>query len=263
MEKVDFHIGIMDDKQVWIDKMKNILASLNDFKMTEHINFIFCEFLSGAEFFDNEESKKCQLLLLDYKMPEMDGLEVAREIERRNLRTKIIFMSDLINVERVSMQANAIDSVIGFFKKNDPEDSVLYQIKGGIKKILDIHYIELDYYDWEYDEEKQKNVRAWKSTFIDGKKIEIIESSNKESILYMRDGSWFSTGKLLKNWIKDLQYFDFMQINKSLAVNLKYVLKTDSKTIDLINKKSLKLSRMHKKEFEEKYKAYQIRKLEK
>ena len=259
MEKVDFHIGIMDDYQGWIDKMRANLVLLSDLKKFVNLNFIYHDFLSGADFFESEKSKKCQLLLLDYKMPEMDGLEVAREIEKRGANTKIIFMSDLADLERVAMQTNAIGPVIGFFKKSDPSNGILHEVRNGINRILDVRFMKIEH----YKREKNTNEKISQSSIIDTKRIEIIEVNQKEITLCLIDGTELLTTKPLSAWLKELPEGDFAQVSKNFAVNFRYVRGFNKRKIRLTNADDVELGRGYrKKEFEEKRISYLLRKAE-
>jgi len=256
MEKVDFYIGIVDDYQVWIDKTKEKLAPIHDFEQFRNINFVFFDFLSGTEFLESSEGKRCHLLLLDYQMPEMNGLDVAREVEKRGVKTKIIFMSELRDLERVAMEATTIGSVVDFFKKSDQDTSIVHQVTKGVEKALDVSYIEINYFTWDQGE------KVWWNKIIDAQKIVIIESVDKESAIYMENKERFMINKLLKVVLNQLSFRNFVRVSKSKAVNLKYVEKVDKNTISIMNYSAITIGRTYKANFLEARRIFRLRRLE-
>jgi len=68
-------------------------------------------FASGEEFLASPLAARTACLLLDVRMPEMDGLEVQRRVIARGLRIPIIFISGRAseNEERRARSAGAID----------------------------------------------------------------------------------------------------------------------------------------------------------
>lgn len=70
------------------------------------------------------------LVIMDHRMPVMDGLEATREIVKLNGNIKIIFMSADDGVRREALKAGAI----GFLKKPISVAELLRNIDGALKK---------------------------------------------------------------------------------------------------------------------------------
>lgn len=67
----------------------------------------------GLEVFDNVS--QFDLILLDYRMPEMDGMEVLREINKRNQKVKVVMITAFGTLDLAS---DAIrEGVAGFLRK--------------------------------------------------------------------------------------------------------------------------------------------------
>lgn len=68
-------------------------------------------FASGEEFLASPLAAETACLLLDVRMPEMDGLEVQRRVIARGLRVPVIFISGRASSdeERRARSAGAID----------------------------------------------------------------------------------------------------------------------------------------------------------
>ena len=62
-------------------------------------------FLSGGEFLQQSEINELGCLLLDNQMPEISGLDVQAELNRRNIDLPIVFMSG------ASMYSHVVDAV--------------------------------------------------------------------------------------------------------------------------------------------------------
>jgi len=68
-------------------------------------------FASGEEFLASPEASRTSCLVLDVRMPDMDGLEVQRQVVARQLHIPIVFISGRASddEERRARSAGAID----------------------------------------------------------------------------------------------------------------------------------------------------------
>jgi len=68
-------------------------------------------FASGEEFLSSPEASRTACLVLDVRMPEMDGLEVQRQVAARQLQIPVVFISGRASdeEERRARSAGAID----------------------------------------------------------------------------------------------------------------------------------------------------------
>ncbi len=66
---------------------------------------------SGAAALEKMGSTKFDVVILDIRMPEMDGLEVLRNIREKNLASKVIMLTgvDELKIARDSLQLGAND----------------------------------------------------------------------------------------------------------------------------------------------------------
>ncbi|MFZ3578610.1 response regulator [Virgibacillus sp. DJP39] len=53
---------------------------------------------TGKEALDNIHTEKFDLVIMDYKLPIMDGLQVVKQLERENLMIPAILMSGLAEI---------------------------------------------------------------------------------------------------------------------------------------------------------------------
>ena len=81
-------ILVVDDSALYRQSIENVLRELPDVSVVGRAK-------NGLEALDQIERLDPDLLTLDVQMPEMDGIELLRELKRRRLRPKAIMVSSL------------------------------------------------------------------------------------------------------------------------------------------------------------------------
>jgi FixJ family two-component response regulator len=91
-------------------------------------------FLSAQKFLDSGlvEETNCLILILDLRMPGMDGLELQRNLASANRRIPIIFISARANEEE-RIQAIA-GGAVDFLLKPFSEDALLNAIQAAVDR---------------------------------------------------------------------------------------------------------------------------------
>jgi FixJ family two-component response regulator len=91
-------------------------------------------FLSAQEFLDSGlvAETSCLILILDLRMPGMDGLELQRNLASANRRVPIIFISARANEEE-QVQAIA-EGAVDFLLKPFSEDALLNAIRAALNR---------------------------------------------------------------------------------------------------------------------------------
>ncbi len=91
-------------------------------------------FLSAQEFLDSGlvEETRCLILILDLRMPGMDGLALQRNLASANRRIPIIFVSARANEEE-RIQAIA-GGALDFLRKPFSEDALLNAIQAALNQ---------------------------------------------------------------------------------------------------------------------------------
>ncbi len=84
--KNQINIAISDDQQLMIDGIKTALADSPEIK-------IVGEAYNGLEIIEIVKNAKPDLILLDIKMPELDGLEAAKILKKQFENIKIIILT--------------------------------------------------------------------------------------------------------------------------------------------------------------------------
>ena len=79
----------------------------------------------GLTAIDNDHP---DLILLDILMPVMDGIEMAKQMNSRNLKIPVIFLTNLNDVEHVADALKAIPSDY-IIKADTPPDKIVTLVK--------------------------------------------------------------------------------------------------------------------------------------
>ncbi|TAL80642.1 MAG: response regulator [Bacteroidetes bacterium] len=80
-------IVIADDSTLFRDRIKDLLKNLNNVE-------IVGEAMNGLEALQLIEDKKPDLIFLDIRMPEMNGIEVLRKIRKNGTKVKICMLTN-------------------------------------------------------------------------------------------------------------------------------------------------------------------------
>ena len=111
-------ILICEDEQDTQDSLKNILER-NEYEVYSAFD--------GKEAIDRMQEVKPDLVILDIRMPKLNGLEVAREIRTFNKNVKIIFITAFQGPE-LSKEAARYD-IIDYLVKPAAAKDILEVIK--------------------------------------------------------------------------------------------------------------------------------------
>jgi CheY-like chemotaxis protein len=128
----------VDDKSI---NSQVILYDLNDYFKTRNIDFYFIEFNSGFKVIEYLKNNFCDVLFIDYEMPDMNGIDTIKIIKEMNVETKIVIVTPLYSKEA---QNNGLIAGADFFISkpycNQEIGDVMNKIEIAIKdrQILDV-----------------------------------------------------------------------------------------------------------------------------
>ena len=83
--------------------------------------------------------------------------------------------------------------------------------------------------------------------------ILFVEFIGRKTLLHLTSGKVIFTNYPLKYWIEKLSDYDFAQSYKSFYVNLRLISNITNNEIIMNNNESIPLSRLYKKDFNDKY----------
>jgi len=249
-------IAIVDDNPAVNKKTQEALNGVFELEAFKKINFDVDVYEGGEYLVDSK--KEYDLIVMDYEMPQMNGIEVATKLNENGMRSKVLFLSGYDEIIKPLQQAISIKLTAGFIFKSAPVQEFQHEVERVIKEILDVHFIKIKHYEEVLDIDNNKFTKVFYETVIDTKKIVTIEINQKIIYVYTEDDE-FLTNISLKDWLPELPGGDFSYANKSCLVNLRYVCSYSSKKINLITRDTLELGRYSKDKFEKSYKNYVMR----
>ena len=254
MEKTDFNIAIVDDNFGATSETKKKLKTVFELSSFENINFTLQNYPSGNHFLNSEQ--EYDLVLMDYEMPELNGIETAQKLQIRTTKTKILFLSGYSRPVEPLKQASYIKISVGYLFKDDSIEEFQYVVEQTIKDILAVEYIEIDYFELQRSTDSTKNERIWRKAVIDIKKIVKLLADGKIIHLIMSDGKEFATTMTLEKWRREILNIDFDYANKSCIVNLRYIETITTNEVDLTNDDTVALSKNFKNKLIKNYTDY-------
>jgi len=126
MEKIT--IGIVDDHKIVRHGLTELLHKMNHYK-------VVCEFENGEDFLSALPLEpKPDLIILDYSMPNMNGVEVLKMLENRDEEYKVLLLTQ--HFEEQIIDAAYHHGARGFLHKN----CTAPELKLAIDNIIKIGY---------------------------------------------------------------------------------------------------------------------------
>lgn len=95
-------IAICDDKMILHDDLK---AHLEEYSIKKNLVIVYDDYTSGADLVAS--NIEYDLIFMDYQMQGLDGLETARRIRKKNIKTPIIFLTSFPNIVFDTFEVNA------------------------------------------------------------------------------------------------------------------------------------------------------------
>ncbi|MDR1568718.1 MAG: LytTR family DNA-binding domain-containing protein [Streptococcaceae bacterium] len=171
-------IALCDDQLNVLQEQKNLIIDvLNQLSIQ---GTRISTFLSAIDFLDSSES--FDLLFLDIEMPGIDGFNLADELKKRQIDTKIIYASCLIERTKESLRHQA------FRFLDKPLD------KGDVVEVIESYLEYLSEQQLTLVSKSEEIRRIW------FKEIVYVESFGRNSDFYLADNSYFADKRRLKYW---------------------------------------------------------------
>lgn len=113
-------VAIVDDDDLIRESLKIIVGSNEDIDVKG-------TFKNGQELFKYLEGNYLDVVLMDIRMPILNGVETLAEIRRRDLKTKVIVLTTFDEDEYIEKSLN--QGAIGYLLKNTTPDKIIDTIK--------------------------------------------------------------------------------------------------------------------------------------
>lgn len=155
---------LVDDHQMLVDGLKALLAGEDEFKVIGESNH-------GKFAIREIETLKPDIVLTDINMPEMDGIELTREVKKLNPDTKVIALS--MFGERGTIHDMVKAGVNGYILKNTGKEEL-------IRALLKVSMGGMYFSDEVSMEMMRSNADTAKEIPLTPREIEIVELISKE-----------------------------------------------------------------------------------
>jgi len=259
VEKIEVRIAVVDDK---LGSRKTITERLEAFFVQSNFNgvrFIIKTYESGALFLDSQDHY--DLVLLDYEMPDKNGIQVATELELREIRPRVLFISGHDEITKPMQKATQLRVTAGFIFKSDSEKEFQFQVKHALKAILNAHWIAFQYYLVDNDPalERKREKRNYYDKRIDTRKISHIVSTAKDVVTIYTEDEAFTTTESLKKLFDKLPNGEFEYSDRRIIINLGFVHSIGKKAIYLITDDELSLTAVYRNVFQKSYDHYLLK----
>ena len=229
-------IGICDDE-------KNIRELISKKIKKEYPDSEIVFFKSGEELL--LESKDIDILLLDIQMPGRNGIEIARELRKKNKKTILIFVTAMKDYVFEAFDVNAFNYIVKPFNDN---------------RFMDVLNKAINEYNSLGETEQETNyvIVSNRGMHTKVKIDEIIyaEVFNRKVVIHKIDEEIEYYGKMSE--LEALVGESFFRSHRAYLINFRYVEKYDAKTIYMEKGKVL-MAKKNYPEFVKKYMKYNQR----
>lgn len=113
-------VAIVDDDELIRESLKIIVGSNEDIDVKG-------TFKNGQELLKYLEGNYLDVVLMDIRMPILNGVETLAEMRRRDLKTKVIVLTTFDEDEYIEKSLN--QGAIGYLLKNTTPDKIIDTIK--------------------------------------------------------------------------------------------------------------------------------------
>ena len=170
-------IAICDDQMVMHTELKK---RLENYAKKRNLIMIYNDYTNGLDLIGSQN--EYDIIFMDYQRAEIDGLETARQIRKKNTKTAIIFLTSFPDIVFDTFEVNAyrflvkpiddkkLESALdSFLADNDESNYILIKTDDSNQKINinDIIYIEAS--------DKYCNIRTNEGTVLFKKTLSEIE----------------------------------------------------------------------------------------
>lgn len=228
-------IGVCDDMQSTHAIIEELITEYEE-KLDIPCNII--HFYSGKELLEN--ATKLDMLLLDIEMPEMDGIEVAEQLNLGGIEYKIIMLTGKSERFKEAFKIGAFRFVT---KPIDAEE--LYEAIDDVRKCMPREETVCVLCDGKTYEIRQKDI-----IYIEGNKsVTNIYTKNREYHSYLP----------LREWEKQLEEKVFFRCHKSYIVNLGAIEDIKEDKAILVTEEYVTVAKRRKEEMRQAFMEYDTR----
>lgn len=221
-------IAIVEDEEVYSLQLKNCLEQYEE---KNNLHLRISRFYDAKSFFAAYETAEFDLVFLDIRLPDGNGMNIAKRIRLHDEKTMLIFVTNLANYAIKGYEVAAFD----FILKPVNYESFAMKFKRA--------YAILDRNNEEVIKVKTGNDIKVIPIF----RITYIEVSDHVICIHTTEGEVNTTGRIT-DFLDRLEHYGFAMCNQCYLVHLRYVAGVKDDTV-FIGEEALHISRPRKKEF--------------
>ena len=226
-------IAVCEDEKNIAEKLR---SCIENFMNTTGTVFSVDLFLCGTDYL--KAGVDYDLLFLDFQLPDMSGMDIAKKLREDKRETTIIFVTAYADYVYESFEVDAVRYIL---KPVEEE-----KITKALKSFVSLHR----------NENSKINVpTARKENIVKLSEIVYIESDGKYSIVRSNNDGFFKSIKPI-SYYRDLiaELSDaFFQTHRRFIVNMKYISKVNENVIVFVNGENAEISRRNISDFNKKY----------
>ncbi len=217
-------IAIVDDEEIFLNSINSKIKELMQKNGTENKIYIFTD---GKSMLEQNEKAAFDIVFLDIDMPEITGIDIAKQLRDKHADIEIIFVSNKDEMVYESIKYTPFR----FIRKNRFENEIQEAIETYLKKM-------------------KRNAFSYIFSTENGKKpvivvdIMYIEVKSHKLYVYLEDieSSFIANGNM-KDIEKVLSQYGFIRIHQGYLVNFRFINLIRQKEVHLDNGTRLPLSR--------------------
>ena len=196
---------------------------LNRYMETVHMQAEIIECASGEEFLKKLGEQPADIVLLDIYMPDMTGIDLARQIRAMGLKSQIIFITSGNEYAAEAFEVGTLSYL---------QKPVLYD------KFRIVMDLAMQHYARTCSIEIFMNRESWKIYVSD---ITYMETLNRKLIIHTGTND-YTTYMTLGKMLEQLPASEFVQISRFEVVALQKVRTMDSRSVVLTDGTELQIS---------------------
>ena len=229
-------IALLDDDKTALLISKGAIES---FFQEKNIAISLDAFSSPVNFLAMAKEENYRLVFLDIDMPEINGLEVGKQLKQFNPQTDIIYLSQREDLVFDTLQLHPF----GFIRKSRIIQDFANVLELFVNTALNTN-----------SENKKITISSKTETIsADIDQIMYIEGNKNYQTFYLKDGSVFDARVLMGDLETKLKDQGFIRVHKGYLVNYLFIRSIGTNEVSLTNNKVLPLSSKRKDEIMQEY----------
>ena len=229
-------IALLDDDKTALLISKGAIES---FFQEKNIAISLDAFSSPVNFLAMAKEEIYRLVFLDIDMPEINGLEVGKQLKQFNPQTDIIYLSQREDLVFDTLQLHPF----GFIRKSRIIQDFANVLELFVNTALSTN-----------SENKKITISSKTETIsADIDQIMYIEGNKNYQTFYLKDGSVFDARVLMGDLETKLKDQGFIRVHKGYLVNYLFIRSIGTNEVSLTNNKVLPLSSKRKDEIMQEY----------